>query len=344
MVAPLNWGLGHATRCIPIVDCLLNAGVEVVLAASGRSAELLKANFPQLELIDFPDYGMTHPVRGSFALRLVRKSGAVFRYIRNEHKVLKELVKEYRVDAVISDNRYGLHHPELPCVFITHQLFIRSPRPFRGWLRRIVRGFVKQYSECWVPDFEGDPNLSGKLAHGKSLQKNVRYIGPLSRFKKGCDPGVQKDIDYLAVISGPEPQRTHFEKLVTREFLNLSGNRVIVCGRTEKPEEENISGVRIVGHVDTGELESYFCRARWIVCRPGYSTLMDLYTLNKSATLVPTPGQTEQEYLAAHWSAHFPVQFQHELNFSETAESRPFPKRESCTLQSTVDDWLERIF
>ncbi|MFZ6051671.1 glycosyltransferase [Halocola ammonii] len=346
LVAPLNWGLGHATRCVPIINCLVNLELEVILAASGRSADFLRITFPDLELIDFPDYGMTHPVKGSFAWHLIKKSGAVFRSIREENEVLKKMVKEHQIDAVISDNRYGLHHPEIPTVLITHQLNIQAPLPLRGWLRKIVRGFVKNFNECWVPDFEGSPNLSGKLSHGKGIPENVRFVGPLSRFSDSESEQKEEEapIDYLALISGPEPQRTHFEKEVFKEFLGLEGKRVLICGKPDSEGKSKESGIEQINYLGGLELESFLRRSKVITCRPGYSTLMDLFALGKGAVLIPTPGQTEQKYLAKHWSKFCEVQDQKSMDLKKATEVRPFPKQEIPSLQKQIENWLERAF
>jgi uncharacterized protein (TIGR00661 family) len=323
---------------------LQNSGAKVILAASGRSADFLRLSFPNLELIQFSDYGMTHPVKGSFAWHLLKKSGAVFRAIREEHEQLKVIVREHNIDAIISDNRYGLHHQDIPCVLITHQLNIQSPLPLRGWLRKMVKGFVSKFSECWVPDFEDSPSLSGKLSHGKKLPENVRFIGPLSRFDELSDTEPMQDpIDFLALISGPEPQRTHFEKEVFKKLLGLKGKRVMICGKPDKNTKSETSGIEQISYLDGAELESYLSRARVIICRPGYSTLMDLYALEKPAVLVPTPGQTEQKYLAKHWSEYFEVQNQRSMNFEKVGGLQQFPKRETPSLQNQVDSWLDRV-
>ena len=296
MVAPLNWGLGHASRCIPIIRCLLNNNVKVSLAAEGRPAALLKAEFPDLPLFELPDYGISYPAKGSMTLHMLKSIPQILRGISAENRVLNRLIDEQNIDAVISDNRYGLYSSKVPCVLITHQLNIKA-RWGMSIINRFNTQFISKFHACWIPDYDTSQNLSGDL--GKVPRQNAKYwyIGGLSRFSSRSEP-ISKDIEVLAVISGPEPQRTKFEEMVLTKSLNSQNKVVIVSGKTEESSRIKKGNVEWFASVDSQELQCLMQRARLVLCRSGYSSLMDLAATGSKAVFVPTPGQTEQEYLA----------------------------------------------
>jgi len=294
LVAPLDWGLGHATRCIPIIRVLLARGCTVFLAGSGTSLQLLKTEFPQLTAFTLTGYRPRYPAHGSMVLAMAGQLPRFMRAIRREHGETQLLVRTHSIDLVIADNRYGCYTPGVPCILITHQSNILMPSGFgwlAPWVRRLNVYFMKKFSVCWVPDDPGGL-LSGELlGFGTTLGGLVPYefTGVLSRFQGG-DAGIRYDI--VAVCSGPEPQRSIFEDLIT-EQLGRSGLSYVIVRGAAGGEREHVLGL-----LTSTELERLMKSARIILARSGYSTLMDLAALGKPAILVPTPGQTEQEYLA----------------------------------------------
>ena len=209
LVAPLDWGLGHATRCIPIIKYLLEKKCEVVIGADGRPLQLLQKEFSALEFVVMPGYNISYPKDGSMVLKMAIQIPKILTGIKHEHELLKKIIKEKKIDAVISDNRFGLWSGEVPCVFITHQLMVKSPFGEKI-IHQLNKNYISKYSECWVPDHSGENNLSGDLSHKFSLPKNVKFIGALSRFTNEFI--LQKKYDLLIILSGPESQRTVFEK------------------------------------------------------------------------------------------------------------------------------------
>lgn len=302
LVAPLNWGLGHATRCIPIIKELLAEDCKVIIAADGAIEKLLKNEFPALTFLSLQGYDIKYS-RNKFWLpfKMAFQVPKIFWAINKEHQWLKKAVKQYKIDAVISDNRYGLSHTSIPTVFITHQLLIKTGNKFLEKIsQQINYFFIKKFTECWVPDF-GMPNkLAGELAHPAVLPENEKYIGCLSRFKKLSL--AEKKYDLLILISGPEPQRTVFEDLLLDQLKNFAGKVLFVRGLPENIYEiktEN-NAIKIVNHLPANELNEAVQQAELVVSRSGYTTIMDLVKLQQKAILVPTPGQTEQEYLAQY--------------------------------------------
>ncbi len=203
---------------------------------------------------------------------------------------------------VISDNRYGLWNKNIESLFITHQINIQAP-VFEKLLFRINSWFIAKYDECWVPDYEGENNLSGDLSHPKNefykknFPENIKYIGPQSRFTKGIQTE-EKIYEAVGIVSGPEPQRTLFFEKLQNDFKKINGKTLIISGHPEivkKIEDRNIT---IVNHLNDDAFLSALYAAKKIICRSGYSTIMDLHVLGLNAKYIPTPGQTEQEYLA----------------------------------------------
>lgn len=309
LVAPLNWGLGHATRCIPIINDLQKQGVEVIIASDGRSSLLLKKEFPNLVHLDLPSYNINYQ-GGNLIFSMAIQLPKIFSAINKEHLELENIISEHKIDAVISDNRYGMWNKKTPSIFITHQLFIHLPKPI-SFLSPIVNylnhRFIKKFDECWIPDFPNENNLSGKLSHKinttfpltfrASAVREAYFIGTLSRFRK--IENAKKKYDLLIILSGPEPQRTIFEKLIQSQITNIKSKILLVRGITEENEREIINeNIEMVSFLNSSDLNQAINNSDLILSRTGYSTIMDLAELEKKAILIPTPGQTEQEYLA----------------------------------------------
>jgi uncharacterized protein (TIGR00661 family) len=301
LVAPLNWGLGHASRCIPIVRALQNRSVEVVLAADGRPYDFLKNEFPELELRRLPDLNIRYIDNSSMLVSMLMQTPQILSAFVRERASVPRIVNEWKIDGIISDNRFGLFAPPLPCIYMTHQITIMVPQAI-AWLepllRRLHASVITRFTECWIPDSAGDVNLSGGLSHHCALPANAYFIGPLSRFTRSAAPNGTYDL--AVVLSGPEPQRTIFEELVRSQLRGTTLRVIIVQGIPERQERSRDSEtVEIVSSLTAPELNSVLMGARMVVSRSGYSSVMDLAALGKNAILVPTPGQTEQEYVAA---------------------------------------------
>ncbi|GAB5539027.1 MAG: glycosyltransferase [Salibacteraceae bacterium] len=296
LIAPLHWGLGHATRCIPLIERELNAGNSVIISANGGPKALLAMRFPELEFIDIPFMTITYPKDGNMAKHFFLNGPKLLQSIWREHRHLQRIVREMQIDLVISDSRFGLWTSKAKSVFITHQVQILSP-VFQGiinWLNRWVMG---KYDEVWIPDYEVGPGLGGKLSHPKRLPKHARYIGPLSRFNK---PLERKEPTWKAVviISGPEPQRSLFEAEMARRFIESGEPALMLSGKPEEQIEKQIGALKIVNHLEDEELLVELAQAERVISRSGYSSIMDYHVLGIEAELHATPGQTEQEYLA----------------------------------------------
>ncbi|MFT3682270.1 MAG: glycosyltransferase [Ferruginibacter sp.] len=302
LVAPLDWGLGHATRCIPIIKELVALGVEVIIGAEGFVKILLQQEFPELQFIDMPGYRISYSKKKNWLpFKLLLQVPRIFSRIYAEQQLLKKLVQQYGIKAVISDNRFGLYHKTIPTVYITHQLTIKTGNPFTEKMARAIHyRFIKKYTHCWVPDFKGEVNVAGELSHPAVLPPNVKYIGCISRFEQ--DEQAQKKYDLLVLISGPEPQRSLFEQKMLEQLRDFNGRTLLVRGLPGAAEDPAPAGtnLQIKTHLTAAAMNEAMLQSKMVICRSGYTTIMDLIKLRQKAILVPTPGQTEQEYLAGH--------------------------------------------
>jgi uncharacterized protein (TIGR00661 family) len=302
LITPLDWGLGHATRCIPIVQEFLKRKCKVLLGGSGDSIRLLKNEFPDLQYLELPGYHPVYPSNGSMVTKMALQVPKFLKVINEEHKRIETIIQQHKVDLLISDNRYGCWSQSIPSVFITHQLNILMPKGF-GWLQKVVGHFnnklIKNFTYCWIPDYaEHERSLSGDLSRHHGSCNNTIYVGPLSRFSRiaAVEPMHEEiKFDVTCILSGPEPQRSIFEQILSRQLKDSGLRYFIVSGVFSN--EMTASG-SVTGVITSGKLRSIILQSATIIARSGYSTIMDLAALGKKAILVPTPGQTEQEYLA----------------------------------------------
>lgn len=308
LICPLDWGLGHATRCVPIIRHLLNIRCRVYIAGSGRSLDFLKGEFPCCQFIKLPSYRFIYSRKALMALAMLLSSPMILWGIYKEHRLLKRIVLKNQIHGIISDNRFGLWSNEIPCVYISHQVKIKTKAMFGFFepiLYKIHRYFIKKYDLLWIPDVKTEPSLSGDLAHYPDKSIKHIYIGPLSRFAGLENP--KDDLtefdhaDILAIISGPEPQRSIFESMILKQASTVQEKIILLRGIPAgdmKPESKG--NLTVYPHMETARLMQMIKNAGVVLCRPGYSSIMDLAVLGKKVFFVPTPGQTEQEYLAAY--------------------------------------------
>jgi hypothetical protein len=300
LIAPLDWGLGHATRCIPVIKGYLAKGADVELATSGAVAVLYRSEFPDLVQHDIPSYGIRYPKRGmEMPLWLIKNLSRIAEVIEQEHERIEQIVSERHIQEVFSDNRFGCYSLSAKSIYMTHQLRIAIPFPFsfmECWGIRWHLEQMKHFSEIWVPDFPEFPGMAGRLSHVSYFPRPVKYVGLLSRFEA---PVVEnKDIDFLAIFSGPEPMRTVLEKKVMEILHQIPGNHAVLLGTPGiLPAVSQVGNITLYSHLGTNDFAHMVARARNVVARPGYSTVMDMAKLGASCIFVPTPGQTEQVYL-----------------------------------------------
>lgn len=297
LVAPLDWGLGHATRCIPIIRGLQNRGCEVLIASSGRALKLLQKEFPQVKTFELVGYNPQYPAGGSMVFAMAKQLPRFLRTISKEQSQIEKIISRNEINVVVSDNRYGCFSKEIKSIIITHQLNIQMPKRWK-WLEKTVNKYndrqLKKFTECWVPSPPASIILTLTQA---SADLNVRYIGYVSRFEKKF---LEKKFDVCAICSGPEPQRSIFEKLLTDQLKKSDLTAILIRGKTEvlNPYFKQGEQLTIANYLTTEDLNEVIEQSETVIARSGYSTVMDLAKLKKNAVLIPTPFQTEQELIA----------------------------------------------
>ena len=312
LIAPLNWGLGHATRCVPLVRQYLEQGDEVVLGGDGESLLLLQRHFPQLRVIQLPSLELRYAANDQQRGFYLRAIPALLRFTIADHYYLRQQLAIEHFDLIISDNRFGLFTRQTRCVYITHQLYVRLPRRLRIFqpLARAIHACVfKRYHEVWVPDFANSENsLAGELCHGGCFDTYLKYIGPLSRFtsSEGTPKELRRNSEYsvVAILSGLEPQRSIFEQAILERYANTPDKVLIVRGKVAEAQTIiSRNNITMVASLSDQALLEVMEQATAIIARSGYSTIMDLAVLGllHKAELHPTPGQSEQEYLASRF-------------------------------------------
>lgn len=341
----LNWGLGHAVRCITLIDYLSEKGHSIQIASDGIVLDFLKKEYPNMIFHKLPPYDIKYKYK-FMPLNIIEKGPRLINTLFNEHKAVNRIVKDYQIDLIINDNRLTCYSKKTPSVFITHQLTVPVPNQI---LRKFTNFghhyFMNRHDYCWIPDFEMSNNLAGRISYSTRKSPPKQYLGPLTTIK--LDSG-KEDLPMLVVLSGPEPQRSILEEKVIKQAADIDQRIVLVRGsnkpRAFKSDNKNL---QILDLVDRKELGPLLQRAQRIICRSGYTSLMDFYLNPKALYLIPTPGQWEQEYLAEHWFSKMGVPFCAQKNFKlkEAYESAKMPQTNDSKpiFAKEVDKLLAKI-
>jgi len=305
LIAPLDWGLGHASRCVPVIEKLLNAGFKVIMAAEQDQKILLETAFPQLEMLDLKGYRLRYgSTKRQTILKIILQIPKMLIAINRENRWLHNCIKEKHLDVIISDNRFGLYNSSTTNVFITHQLRIKTSLGNRvdALLQKLNYRYINRFQYCWIPDAESEKNLAGELSHPiNKPQCELIYTGLLSAIKKQEIPVTNK---LLILLSGPEPQRTILENILIAQMADYGFPAILVRGLPAATDTISLSSlITVYNYLPASRLQQVINESEIVICRSGYSTIMDLLPLGKKCIFIPTPGQAEQEYLAEYLSA-----------------------------------------
>jgi hypothetical protein len=375
LIAPLDWGLGHTTRCVPLIRHIQGLGHVPVVACNASQRLFIEETFGPIDIIHLEGYNISYSQWNKWAqIGLLAQLPHIQRTIRNEHNWLQQLTMRRQIDGIISDNRYGLWHPRIPSVIVTHQLMVRTGlgKFADHTIQKLHYKYLNRFNEVWVPDESTAPGLAGELSHPSFKPCNTKYIGLLSRFHE-TDLFIGRSFSeggrltthsfigrsfseggrLLILLSGPEPQRTDLSQLLWQQVQHYDGKVIFVEG-----SEHAITPTNIPQHItyhkrltDTA-LAPLMQQASMIICRSGYSTLMDLAAIQKKAILIPTPGQTEQEYLATslHAAGIFYIApqkgFQLATSLREASHFpfEPITFQQSFTQHKKVlEDWIQSL-
>jgi UDP:flavonoid glycosyltransferase YjiC (YdhE family) len=341
LICPLEWGLGHATRMIPVAAELLRNKHNVIFASGEEHLSLMRNELPECTYLSFPGFKPNYSRHLPQYISILLKIPLLAYHIVQEHIRLKNIIRKYSIDIVISDNRFGLWNRNIKTVYITHMPLIPFPSRMR-FLEPlgvfIHRWIIRKYDLCFIPDIPGVKNLSGRLSHGVSLPENVRFIGILSRFTSITALSSDiPDFKYNTIIlSGPEPQKEILKQKLIRLFIDKEPVTIMLEGKPGKPEESGrIGNIILYNHLPSKKMKSIISGSEGIISRSGYTSIMDLLSLNCRALLIPTPGQTEQEYLAEYMSeqGYFSSIRQNDLK-----QGLEFPDKKSSNSDEMVNE------
>ena len=309
LVAPLDWGLGHATRCAPVVREFLEKGCDVELAVTRGNAAILREMFPDVRQRLAPSYNIVYPKHGyNMAFWLLKNSAHLRAVMRAEHHYAEEMVERHGYDILVSDNRFAFRSRKAKSVYMTHQCRIAFPKMFRmfeafgaAWHASVM----SRFDEVWVPDVPEFPGYAGSLSHVERCPRPLKFVGPLSRFAMlPLTQSTEKDLGIVAVVSGVEPARSRFASRLSSVLPQIPGKHVVILGKPASSLKTWTAGnVTFYNHLPTQEFADVISRAGWVISRGGYSTVMDMAVLGAKCIFVPTPGQYEQVVLAADLSA-----------------------------------------
>ena len=360
LLAPLDWGLGHATRCVPVVKEFLRQGAQVDLAVSTSFAPLYREMFPELKQVTAPSYNIVYPKHGfNMGLWLLRNSAHLNKVIAYEHHYAEEMVRLHGYDLLLSDNRFGFYSKKACSIYMTHQCRIAFP-PFLACLEGIGvrwhRGVMKHFDEVWIPDLEQEPGYAGALSHVDGIPVPAKFVGPLSRFSEMVPAAsVAEDgsqgFNVVAVVSGVEPARSQFESRLREILAQVPGRHAVILGKPAAEQKSWTEGnICFYNHLKTEDFARMVGSARWVVSRGGYSTVMDMAVLGAQCIFVPTPGQYEQVVLARelsrkNYAVHIPAKefgLQSLMQAMETRVALPKPPRENL-LPLAVQEVLKKV-
>jgi predicted glycosyltransferase len=309
LICPLEWGLGHAARMIPLARKLREMNHNVIIGSGEEHLSLFRKELPGLLLINFPGFKPGYSRFLPQYLSLLFKTPLLLYHIFAEHYKLKKILAENSVDIIISDNRFGLWNTSVTSVYVSHMPLIPFPEPFK-FLESIGvalhKKIIKKYSFCYIPDLPGDLNLSGRLSHGIKLPDNVRFIGILSRFinsDRQQNETPKKSEHITVILSGPQPQREILRQKLIPLLKDIQTQTIIFEGKPYKSGDiVRYGNISFYSHLPAPKMKEIIESSRNIIARSGYTTIMEMVSLKCNALIIPTPGQTEQEYLAKYLS------------------------------------------
>lgn len=288
LIAPLDWGMGHTTRCVSLIKKLIEQENEIFFAGNEAQINFIKREFPTIKTTFLKGYNIALDSEKSTYWQVIKQLNKVRVAIKAEQVFANSFVAENNIDSIISDNRYGLYAKQTKNIFITHQLSLQIPFG-KKLIDKNIKAWVEKFDCCWIPDREENGFCGALIEADLTIPK--LFIGHLTRFKKAETAIKYK---YLAIVSGPEPTRTQFAKKLV-DYLLAKNEPCAIVGI-----KGNQKQVDFFDKPTTAELEKLIHQSETIISRAGYTTIMELGALGKQCILIPTPGQYEQEYLASH--------------------------------------------
>lgn len=304
LVAPLHWGLGHAARCVPIIN-QLSKNNAILLGSDGLALDLLRREFPDMSYVKLPSYNI-HYKSKHFLLGMLKQSPKLSLAVSKEMALVEDIVDRFGLTMIISDHRLGCRDRRIRSVIIAHQLQLLAGMKMAAFIgSRLNKFFINDFDECWVPDYRiKSMSLAGRLSRSEGIKK-VRYIGPVSRLNKR---NLVKFYDIAVILSGPEPKRTWLESTL-HSLLKDSSHRIVWIRGTSNTSDNPMSYDKVIDMANSKEINEVYNQSKLIIARAGYTTIMDIAKVGVPSILIPTKGQPEQEHLAQHLNGRHYFEF-----------------------------------
>ncbi len=340
----LDWGLGHASRSVPVIRELIAQDCELLIASSGLAMSYLRKEFEGVEFIDLPELEITYskserPSNWNFILKGVLNYTKLKKHFLTCEKFLSSAIGEKQINLLISDGHFGVYSSDVKSVLISHQLNLKAAL-FGKQINQVNREYLRRYDQIWVPDFDNELSLAGELSKNENFE-NVHYLGALSSYQLSPKKESPKK-RLLFLLSGPEPQRQMLQDKICEQLIQmqdeLSKYHVDLVSGNSAASKPEISWLNHHPMLNSPELNELLCQADLIICRSGYSSIMDLVKLGKQAVLIPTPGQGEQEYLADFHEkkGRFRVSTQRNLHLRQILDENDDLTQETKAIDSSI--------
>ena len=309
LISPLNWGLGHVMRCVPLIERLVENKNEVIICCDEQQDEVFRTFFPSLWYVTHQGYPFVFRGNGRWEGDLMRSFTKLRIRLQEGKLEVSRYVSIFNPDLILSDQRYGFRSPKVPSIFITHQLVLPVEGIFRVG-QFINRYFIQKFDSTWVYDSSNNP-LAGKLSYAKN---SCSYLGVLSRFNLKEVPSFR--YKFTAIISGPKPYSEDFFDEVKNKLM-VSNHPCVIVSNTDlaKRSFRNLNNCIVLVNPSHSKMEQVLNETEFVISRAGYTTFMDLTILNKKALLIPTNGQKEQLYLSSYHKNHQKWNFYNEDEF-----------------------------
>jgi len=311
LLSPLNWGLGHVSRTVPIIQLLLAQNNEVIICCDENQEQYYRTYFPDLWYVPHQGYPFYFQGKGNWTLDILRNYVSLKHYLSEEKKKVEDLVEKFNSDLVISDQRFGFVSKKVRSIVISHQLNLPVP----NWnivAKFINKRLLSKFDEVWIPDTT-EQKYSGVLSNGR--HKGKYFIGTKSRFEK-VEKNAVKTYEYLGIVSGPSPYNQQLLDLLMKKLAASNHKYAIIVPNALYQENKNSNYIALIPSPEHEEFVRLIKESKTVISRSGYSTIMDLIQTGNDGILIPTPGQAEQLYLAKLHQNHPSWKFKTEKEFS----------------------------
>ncbi|MEK6968538.1 MAG: glycosyltransferase [Nanoarchaeota archaeon] len=343
-----NYGLGHATRMLPVIMKLIEQGEKVTIVAKGNSLLMLKNELGDASNYELMQYEV--PLKFSdkgFSMFETLKAGPSFiSLISSQKKWLENFSAKEKIDRVIADGEIGYHLKNKKSFFVNNQLRLLPGSLLGDGTELLTDVFSKGFEKVIVPDDENG-TLGGLLTSKTRFydKKRLAYVGILSSIRK---KNVVRNVDYFISISGPGISKEVFTRQVMEQLHLLKGKVVVALGRPDLKEIASKGNAKIYPYLNRKQQESFLNKAKLVISRSGYTTMMELAEIDKKAFFIPTLNHPEQEYLAKFQknSGRFHYSKQDSFNFKEDIdEAKQYPGFKNVPkTKKSVEKFLEAIY